>query len=148
MPISGKPEIGGRGRKAPHIGRPRPSRRTRCASAPQRLCSFSSGVPLFFVPEHGVEDGEDFASDRDEGNHFWLTAREQALVEDAHHWVPPAGGERDHEDGCANVRPAACDHAFALPSAGLAREWGIADQAGNLASREAAEFGEVCQYAT
>src|SRR6059058_3717333 len=62
-------------RASPTCGGPR------CARPPQRLCSFSSGLPLFFVPEHGVEDGHDLPSDGDEGHHFRLTLSEQALVE-------------------------------------------------------------------
>jgi hypothetical protein len=32
----------------------------------------SSWLPFGFVPEHGVEDGEDFAGNRDQGDHLWF----------------------------------------------------------------------------
>src|SRR5207248_11053057 len=89
--------------------------------APQRLCSFSSGLPLFFVPEHGVEDGHDLPSDGDEGHHFRLTLSEQALVEGTQHWIAADGGKRRQEDGRTGSWAAAANHALAFPLAGSAR---------------------------
>src|SRR5262249_3210324 len=71
VPISGKPEMGAR--------------------PPQRLCFASSGLPLFFISDHGVENGQYLAGDRNERNHFGLTAGEQALVELTQHWVAAGG---------------------------------------------------------
>jgi hypothetical protein len=53
----------------------------RVGDPPQRLCSLSSGLPWLFIPEHGVEDGEDLPCDGDENNHFRLPRSEQALIE-------------------------------------------------------------------
>src|SRR5215475_12903444 len=108
--------------------------------APQRLCSLSSELPLFSVSEHGVDDGEDLSSDRDEGDHFGLTSGEQMLVEALQRWVPANRRERSHVEGGAHGRPAAGDHAFALPSTGLTREGGKAGETCDLASRQAAEL--------
>src|SRR5213082_3515870 len=95
-----------------------PKARPQC---PQRLCSFSSGLPLFFVPEHGVEDGHDLPSDGDEGHHFRLTLSEQALVEGTQHWIAADGGKRRQEDGRTGSWAAAANHALAFPLAGSAR---------------------------
>src|SRR5215475_5903398 len=84
-----------------------------CARAPQRLCCVSSELPSFFVSEHGVEDGEELASNRDDGDHFWLTGGEQTLIEDLEHWVVTTGHEGSEEDGAAGVGTTAGNHAFA-----------------------------------
>src|SRR2546429_7406590 len=102
--------------------------------SPQRLCSLSSGLPLFFAPEHGFEDGDDLPGDGDEGNHFRLTLSEQALIESTQHWIAADRGKCRQEDGRPGSWPAAGDHALALPLAGSARERGKADEACNLAA--------------
>ena len=40
----------------------------------QRLSWRSSGLPWFFVPQDGVEDGEELAGDGDEGDDFGFPA--------------------------------------------------------------------------
>src|SRR5262245_10226366 len=125
-------------------GPPHPSRRA-LRDAPQRLCSLSSGLPLLFVPEHSVEDGEDLAADGDESNHFWLTDSEQALIEGTQYGIAAAGGKRGQEDRRARDGTTAGYHAPAFPLAGLACERRDASQACDLAAREAAQFGDICQ---
>src|SRR3954453_19178231 len=114
-----------------------PSRRA-LKRAPQRLCSFSSGLPWFFVPEHGVEDGQDFAGDRNEGDHFWFTAVEQAAVEGAQHRIAATCGESRQKDARAWSGSAASDHALATPATGLVGEGCNTDKAGGLWPIEAA----------
>src|SRR5438874_2672492 len=111
--------------------------------APQRLCSFSSGLPLFFVPEHGVEDGHDLPSDGDEGHHFRLTLSEQALVEGTQHWIAADGGKRRQEDGRTGSWAAAANHALAFPLAGSARERRNPNKACDLAAIETTELGHI-----
>src|SRR5262245_29657015 len=118
---------------------------TAASPPPQRLCSLSSGLPLLFVPEHSVEDGEDLAADGDESNHFWLTDSEQALIEGTQYGIAAAGGKRGQEDRRARDGTTAGYHAPAFPLAGLACERRDASQACDLAAREAAEFGDICQ---
>src|SRR4029077_14499780 len=96
--------------------RPHPSRLA--SLAPQRLCSLSSGLPLFLVSEHSVEDGEDFAGNGDEGDHFWLTAGEQTLVKAFQDWIATDGRQCGHVEGCSQRRPATTDHASADPTTG------------------------------
>src|SRR5213080_4831689 len=107
----------------------------------QRLCSFSGGLPLFFVPEHGVEDGHDLPSDGDEGHHFRLTLSEQALVEGTQHWIAADGGKRRQEDGRTGSWAAAANHALAFPLAGSARERRNPNKACDLAAIETTEAG-------
>jgi len=45
------------------------------AHAPQRLCCLSSVPPRRFVPDHSVDDDEEFAGNRNERDHFWLSGR-------------------------------------------------------------------------
>src|SRR5207237_1169827 len=111
--------------------------------APQRLCSFSSGLPLFFVPEHGVEDGHDLPSDGDEGHHFPLTLSAQALVEGTQHWIAADGGKRRQEDGRTGSWAAAANHALAFPLAGSARERRNPNKACDLAAVETTELGHI-----
>src|SRR5258705_10232175 len=102
MPISGKPEIG--------------------RAAPQRLSCLSRGLPFPFVPEHGVEGGEDLTGDGDEGDHFRLTGGKQAHVEGFEDRVVAAGDESSEvESGPCGAAPAS-DHALALPAARLTSE--------------------------
>src|SRR5262249_14721663 len=60
--------------------------------APQRLCCLSSVLPWRFVPDHGVEDDEQFAGDRNESDHLWLSGREKALIEGPQDGVVLLGG--------------------------------------------------------
>src|SRR6188472_2039104 len=114
--------------------------------APQRLCSFSSGLPLFFVPEHGVEHDDNFPGHPNQSDHFRLTASDQALIEDTQHWIAPNRAHRGHEDRGTCSWSATSNHAFSLPLPGLAREGGVSDQARNLAASEAAELRHIRQH--
>ena len=54
-----------------------------------------------------------------------------------------AGGDQSaHEEGGAHLRPPAADEAFVFPLSGLARPGGEADEGGDFAPVEAAEFGQ------
>src|SRR5262245_3941088 len=113
--------------------------------APQRLLSLSSGLPLPFVPRHGVENGEDLAGDGDESDHFRLTGSEQALIEGAQYRIAATGGKRSQEDGRAGGGTAAGDHAVAFPLAGPSGERRDTDQACDLATGQSTELGDICQ---
>ena len=89
---------------------------------PQRLCSLSSGLPLFSVSEHGVQNGEDLAGGGDQANHFWLTCREQTLIETLQGSIAADRRQGSHVECGAQRRPAAANDALALPTAGLAGE--------------------------
>src|SRR3569623_3306365 len=84
--------------------------------APQRLCSSSSGLPLFLVPELGVEDGEDFTRDGDEGDHLGLSSGQQASIEGLELRMMPAGREGGHVESRAQRSSSAANLALAFPA--------------------------------
>src|SRR5258705_8965397 len=138
--------VSNHGQLAPLSPAARPSRR-RCAP-PQRLCCLSSVLPWRLVPDHGVEDGEEFTGDRDEGDHFRLSCREEALIEGLQDRVVLAGRESGHIDCGACGSAATGNHALALPTTGLTRERCHPDEAGDMTTREATEFRNLSQEAT
>src|SRR5215475_1508330 len=116
--------------------------------APQRLCSLSSGLPWFLVPEHGVEDGEKLASNGNEGDHLEFTLSKQVLIKLTQHAVATDGGHRCQEDGGPNAGAATGDLAVPLPLARLSDERGDPNQAGNLTAGQPTELREVGQEHT
>src|SRR5947207_15911925 len=102
-------------------------------------------LPWFFVPEHGVEDGEDLTGDGDEGDHFWLTGSEQTLIEDPEHRVAADCRERGQVHGAACGSSATTDHALAAPATGLASVRSDPNEACDLAAAKAAKLGHFGQ---
>src|SRR5262249_42061805 len=84
-------------------------------NAPQRLSWLSSVPPFFVVSEHGVERGEKFASNCDEGEHFGFSGGEQTSVEGLEERIVAAGNESSHVECPACGTTAAGDHALAFP---------------------------------
>src|SRR5918912_188485 len=101
-------------------------------AAGERLSWLSSGLPWFLVSQDGVEDGEEFAGDRDEGDHFGLAGGAEAVAEDLEDGVVTGGDEGGEEEGAAHAFASAADHALALPLAGLAGVGGAAREPGDL----------------
>src|ERR1700728_5205914 len=91
-------------------------------AAPQRLCWRSSAfwAPWLFVPQDGVEDGEEFTGRGDGDEHFGLAGVDEALAKSLEDRIVTAGGEACEKKGGAHGLAAAGDHGFALPLAGLA----------------------------
>jgi hypothetical protein len=73
----------------------------------KRLSCGSSGLPRTSVPEDGVEDGEEFASDGDEGDHPWLSGGEKLVAEGAQGGVMAARDHGSDEQGGAHGGPPA-----------------------------------------
>src|SRR5580704_7114154 len=67
----------------------------RAFSAPQRLCWRSSvfWAPWSFVPQDGVEDGEEFTGRGDGDEHFGLAGVDEALAKGLEDGIVTAGGE-------------------------------------------------------
>src|SRR5215813_10804934 len=136
-------------------GRSHPSRRARSLSLyqrtlrvsrpPQRLSWLSSVPPFFVVSEHGVERGEKFASNCDEGEHFGFAGGEQTPIEGLEERIVAAGNESSHVECPACGTTAAGDHALAFPAPGLTGERSQPGEACNLAARERAELWQFCQ---
>src|SRR5262249_16765813 len=129
----------------------RPSFETHCGrqaanrNAPQRLSWLSSVLPFFVVSEHGVERGEKFASNCDEGEHFGFAGGEQTSVEGLEGRIVAAGNESSHVECPACGTAAAGDHALAFPAPGLTGEGSQPREACDLAARESAELWQFCQ---
>src|SRR3954454_23544391 len=103
----------------------------------------SSGLPWFLVSQDGVEDGEEFAGDGDEGDHLGLAGGAEAIAEGLEDGFVTAGDEGCEEQGAAHALAAAADHALALPLAGLAGVGGKGCEAGDLLLVEGAELGQL-----
>src|SRR6186713_315285 len=59
--------------------------------APQRLCRGSSGLPWFFVPQDGVEDGEQLVGDGDCCGHLGFASSNEPFVKHLEDGVMPLG---------------------------------------------------------
>src|SRR5262249_56193229 len=94
--------------------RPHPSRLA--PLAPQRLSWLSSVPPFFVVSEHGVERGEKFASNCDEGEHFGFAGGEQTSVEGLEERIVAAGNESSHVEWPACRTTAAGGHSLSFPA--------------------------------
>ena len=68
--------------------------------------------------------------------------RVSALMEAPERGIVAGGDQSAHEEGGAHLHPPAADEAFAFPLSGLARPGGEADEGGDFAPVEAAEFGQ------
>src|SRR5262249_13462918 len=79
---------------------------------PQRLSWLSSVPPFFVVSEHGVERGEKFASNCDEGEHFGFAGGEQTSVEGVEERVVASG--RDSRQLRCTTRGTYCAGTHAL----------------------------------
>src|SRR5262249_459615 len=95
------------------------------------------------VSHHGVEDGEELAGDRNDGDHLWLSGRDEAVEEDLQDGVVLFGDHRPHEQGAAHVGTTSRDVAFALPLARSAGVWRQADKGSDLFAAEGAELGQL-----
>src|SRR3984885_6326512 len=112
--------------------------------APQRLVWGPRGfwAPWLFVPQDGVEDGEEFTGRGDGDEHFGLAGVDEALAKGLEDRIVTAGGEACEKKGGAHGLAAAGDHGFALPLAGLAGERGEPGEACDPLAIEGSEFGQ------
>jgi hypothetical protein len=92
--------------------------------------------------DHSVENREDFAHRRDERDLGRFAGGAQPLIEGANDRVVPRGDERGHVEAVADGAPAASDRAGAAVLAAVAIEGRHADEAGDLLSGQAPEFGQ------
>src|SRR4026209_849812 len=78
-------------------------------------------LPGAVVTNDGIEDGEQLASNRNEGKHFRLAGRDQPVEERLEHGVVLLGHHGAHEQSGAHVGSATADEASPLPLARLTR---------------------------
>jgi hypothetical protein len=62
-----------------------------------------------------VESCEELSGDGDQGDHFWFSCGQEALIEGFEGLVTLAGDEGSHEAGRPHSAAAAADHALATP---------------------------------
>src|SRR5262249_8293598 len=89
-----------------------------------------------------VENGQQLASDRDEGDLLGLARCYEALIEGLEHRVVARGDHGTHEQGPAHARPTAADEALAAPLARLPCEGGKADKCRDLLAAEGPKLGQ------
>src|SRR5258705_5887560 len=110
----------------------------------ERLSCLSSGLPWAAVSDDGVEDGQKFAGDCDEGDHLWLPSGNQAIEKRFHDRIVPLGDHRAHEQSGSDGGAPTADEASAAPLAGLASERSKSRKRSNLPAAETFELGQVC----
>mgnify|MGYP000061858186 CR=1 FL=1 len=89
-------------------------------------------APFFLVPDHGVEDGQQFPHRGDQGDHLLLAGGDQPLVVSADHGVVLGGDEGRHVEGMTDRRPSAEGGAFATHRARVAVDRRDADEGRDL----------------
>src|SRR5262245_9918258 len=90
-----------------------------------------------------VENDQQLAGDRDEGDLLRLAHCYEALIEGLEHWVVARGDHSAHEQGFAHARPPSANEALATPLAGLTGEGGEADQRRDLLAIKASKFRQL-----
>ena len=102
-------------------------------------------MPWFLVPDDGVEDGEEFAGGGDGGDHFGFAGGHEAVAEGLEHAVVPDGSQGCHEQGGAHGLAAAGDAGAIYGRAAFAGDRSNADESGDLAAIERADFGQASE---
>src|SRR6516225_10340773 len=90
-----------------------------------------------------VENDQQLAGDRDEGDFLRFAHCDEALIEGLEHRVVPRGDHSAHEQGFAHARPPSANEALAAPLARLAGEGSEADQRRNLLVAEGSKFRQL-----
>lgn len=99
-------------------------------------------MPFGFCPDDRVENGEKLAEAGDDCDFLWPAALNEALVGGFDDGIVPNGDECGHVQDVADAASSAADHAMAAPCAQIFVEWRDADESGQLAAIERAEFGQ------
>ena len=111
----------------------------------QQLSCLSSGlrdVPFLFVPDHAVEDQEEFSHAGSEGHFLRFTRRAESLIEDTDHRVVPAGHKRGHIQRSPDPGSSAPNSPFAGECAAIAVEWRYPCKCGDLLPVELSKLRE------
>ncbi len=101
-----------------------------------------SVLPFGFCPDDRVENGEELTEAGDDCDFLWSAALNEALVGGFDDGIMPNGDERGHVQDVADAASSAANHAMAAPCARISVEWRDADERGQLAAIERAEFGQ------
>src|SRR6476660_835832 len=102
-----------------------------------------SPLPGDAITHDRVEDGQQLAGDRDDGDLLGLAGCDEALEEGLEHGVVPPGHHSAHEQRFAHARPATADEALAAPLARLTREGGKPDKRRDLLAAEGPKLRQL-----
>src|SRR5690349_7573061 len=81
----------------------------------ERLSLLSSALPWLFVPDDGVEDGEEFAHGCDDGDDFWFSGRDETVAEGLEGRIVTGCHQRRHEQDGPHLAASAADETPAAP---------------------------------
>src|SRR5258708_20293283 len=104
--------------------------------------SYGFGLPFSAAAEHGIEGDDELSHDRDDGDLGLLAGGAEALLEGLEVGVPDGGGLSGHEEDASNIGAAAEDTAQAAHFAAVEVVGHDADEGGDLAVGDVAEFGQ------
>src|SRR5437762_14050383 len=114
----------------------------------KRLCWVSSGswalrTPVTIVANQAVEQSQQLAHARGDGDLERFAGSPKTLVECLDERIAAAGGKCSHVQRAANRSAAAADGPFAAKRAGVAVERRQADEGGDLLAIELAQFRQL-----
>src|SRR5882672_6643960 len=93
--------------------------------------------------DHGVEDGQELAHAGHDGNHFLLSAGEQAFVETPDDRVVADGRHGWHIQGTAYVSAPAVDGSLSTHGAGVSVQWRHTDELADLSVGQTTELRQL-----
>jgi len=101
------------------------------------------GCPGFAIAQDGIEDGEQLAHRRDEGEASGFAGIAQTAVEALERRVVPDRDQAGHVERRPDFAAAASDPAFATVSAAIPADWRDTGQGGDLVAIDLAELGQL-----
>ena len=104
-----------------------------------------SSFPWLISFDDGVEDDDDFAHDRGNGDFVGLGPSLEALVYGLHGFVVSHGDHGNHEEDLSDLGPSRVDVPWLVGKGGVIVEGREAGEGGDFAFREAAELGHEGQ---
>src|SRR5262249_370097 len=128
---------------SPALGRPYRGEGDRAAAPRGWLRDrLDCALPGRAITYDRVENGQQLARDRDEGDLLGLARCYEALIEGLEHRVVARGDHGTHEQGPAHARPTTAKGALAAPLARLPCEGGKADKCRDLLAAEGPKLGQ------
>jgi len=97
------------------------------------------------MSEDSIENRQQFAHARGQGNFLRFARLAQPCVEGANHRIEAGGDQCRHGPRTPHACPPSPDRATAPPRAAIAVQWGNADEGGNLMLRQLAQFWQFGQ---
>src|SRR5262245_25866434 len=129
---------------SPALGRPYQSKGDRAAAPRGWLRDRPDrALPGRAITYDRVEDRQQLAGDRDDGDFLRLAGCYEAIKEGLEDRVVPPGHDGAHEQGCAHARPAAANEALTAPLPRLTGERREADECCDLLAAEGPKLRQL-----